>query len=241
MKALPIVTRRIEPNEDIFPLLVSVLPRPLKNGDVLIVTSKVISFAEGQIVPCRNEKELHELIAKEADEIVEDEESKGFLLTKKQGMFLPNAGIDRSNVPEGYAVLLPKNAQASAEHLRNALQKQFAIEHLGILIVDSRILPFRQGISGIPLGIAGFSAISDERGKPDLFGKPLRVSQIAVADVLAAFAQLFFGQSAESCPFLLLEDAPVFFTDQSQHPEELCIDPKDDLFHALFREGKNSF
>ena len=78
MKALPIVTRRIEPNEDIFPLLVSVLPRPLKNGDVLIVTSKVISFAEGQIVPCRNEKSFMNSLRKKRMRSWKMKRAKGF-------------------------------------------------------------------------------------------------------------------------------------------------------------------
>ncbi|QQS59606.1 coenzyme F420-0:L-glutamate ligase [Candidatus Peregrinibacteria bacterium] len=236
MKAHPIITRRIEPNEDIFPLLTSALPRLLRERDLIIVTSKVISFAEERVVPCENDAKMLELIHKESDKVFEKEKGQDFWLTVKEGVFLPNAGIDRSNVPQEHAVLLPKDSQKSAEKLWKRLSEQYGVREFGVLIVDSRILPFRQGISGVAMGMFGFSAVSDERGKPDLFGKPLRVSQMAVADNLAAFAQLFFGQSAESCPFLLLENAPVIFTEEPQNPKDLCIAPKDDLFRAILKE-----
>jgi len=102
-----------------------------------------------------------------------------------------------------------------------------------VLVVDSRVVSRRLGISGVALGWSGFHGISDERGKQDLFGKELAVSQIAVADNLASLAQIFFGQSNEQTPFVLFEKCEnIVFTEEEEDPKIAVIAEKDDLFTA---------
>jgi F420-0:gamma-glutamyl ligase len=125
--------------------------------------------------------------------------------------------------------------QQFVDDFRQRLKQKARAESLGVILADSRVVPFRLGISGVALAWSGLLGVSDERGKPDLFGKPLKVSRLAIADNLASLAQLFFGQAAEQTPFVLINDAPVAFSDTQQDYKSAQIDPADDLYAPLFR------
>ena len=187
----------------------------LDEGDVVAVSSKYAAIAEGRIVELaaiapalrahelaaryRIDPAIAQLALDEADHVFGGIEL-GFLLTAKGGVISPNAGLDRSNVPSGRAVLLPRQPFALAEEIRRALEARYK-RRLGLILTDSWLMPGRYGTTGIAIAMAGFEPIKDERGKKDLFGNPMAVTQIGAADGLAAAAQVVMGERDEATPF----------------------------------------
>lgn len=201
---------------------------------VVVVTSKVAAVAAGRLAPCADQAELEELVAAEAERQF-GKIAAGFSLTESDGFVMPNAGIDVSNAPIGQAILPISDPQAFVDGFREAIQARAGVREFGVIVADSRVVPFRLGISGVALAWSGFVGVSDERGKKDLFGRTLKVSQIAVADDLASVAQIFFGQAAERVPFVLINDPPVSFTDLPQNYKSAQIPIAEDLYTPLFR------
>ena len=199
----------------------------LEDGDVVAISSKYAAIAEGRIVeladvqPTAQARQLAQryqmdaaitqLALEEADHIFGGIEL-GFLLTTKGGVLSPNAGLDRSNIPSGKAVLLPKAPFQLAEIIRAELQLTFNCR-LGVILTDSWLMPGRYGTTGIAIAMAGFQPIKDERGKQDLFGNPMTVTQIGVADSLAACAQVVMGERDEATPFAVARGADIDYTD----------------------------
>ena len=199
----------------------------LAEGDVVAVSSKYASIAGNRIVyladvqPTREAHELAErykmdaamtqLVIDEADHIFGGIEL-GFLLTAKGGVLSPNAGLDRSNIPSGKAVLLPEAPYALAETIRQALQKRCDCR-IGVILTDSWLMPGRYGTTGVAIAMAGFQPIKDERGKQDLFGNPMAVTQVGVADSLAVCAQVVMGERDEATPFAVVRGADIELTD----------------------------
>jgi coenzyme F420-0:L-glutamate ligase/coenzyme F420-1:gamma-L-glutamate ligase len=147
------------------------------------------------------------------------------------GFIMANAGVDQSNVAQNdgsmRALLLPQNPDASCDALKARLEKAFGVR-LGIVINDSFGRPWRNGVVGVAIGAAGVPSVRNLIGSPDLFGRPLRVTEIAVADELASAASLVMGQAAEGVPVVHIrgarwEDAPL--------PASALVRPKHlDLF-----------
>ena len=189
----------------------------LKDGDVLVVSSKFVGISEGRIVQLKTvsashrakdlsvkyaiSPELCELIIRESDEIIGG--VPGFVLALKNGLFTPNAGIDKSNIARGSVVLYPRNPLESAILIRSALKFSRGVS-VGVVICDSRLMPTRRGTSGVTLASAGVEGIRDLRGKPDLFGNVLRVTSQAIADDLSSAAQLVMGESDEAAPIVIV-------------------------------------
>ncbi len=230
---------RIEPGVDLN-YIANAVAEYAKKGDIVVVSSKAVSYCEGRLVRLADVKpsgralklsrqygispELAELVVREADEIIGGVE--GFVLTLKSGMLQPNAGIDRSNVPEGYAILYPEDPQNSADTLRKLIEKRVN-GRVGVVISDSRVLPLRRGVCGIALVASGFEAIKDERGKRDLFGKPLRNTMRNLADMLASASQLLMGEADEMIPVVIVRGLKVRFTEESFC---LTVDPGECLY-----------
>ena len=182
----------------------------LSRGDILAVASKIVSACEGQIVRLRDVKitaqtrrlsdhwktdaRLSALVLSEADEILGG--VNGFVLTVKNGILTPNAGVDLKNSPPGTATLWPANPDRSASRLRRSLEREYET-NLGVEIVDSHVTALRLGTVGLAIGLSGFVAIQDRRGVRDLFGRPIRVTQSNVADDIASAAHLLMGESTE--------------------------------------------
>ena len=215
----------------------------LQDGDVLAVSSKYAAIAEGRIFKLDDirpspraralaerygmDAAIAELVLAEAEHIFGGIEM-GFLLTAKGGVISPNAGLDRSNIPSGQVVLLPQNAYASAEALCQKLRRSLQ-RRIGIILTDSWLMPGRYGTTALALGVAGFKPIKDERGKRDLFGNPMAVTQVGIADALAACAQVVMGERDEATPFALLRGADVELSDarlsaaDAAIPWRMCI------------------
>jgi len=213
----PIKTGRRSQPFNLTNLLDGLVGRRLRNGDVLVVSSKFIAISEGRVlsldsvVPtplARNlasrfsmPPQLCELIVRESDEVLGG--VTGFILALKDGLLSPNAGIDRSNIESGKVVLYPTDPLDSASALVDAMEFRHGV-HIGVVVSDSRLMPTRRGTTGVALAAAGLQAVLDLRGKEDLFGNVLRVTSQAIADDLCSAAQMVMGESSEATPFVLV-------------------------------------
>ncbi|MCS0504221.1 coenzyme F420-0:L-glutamate ligase [Ancylobacter mangrovi] len=209
----------VRPGDDLAALLAQALAGAgleLRAGDVLVLAQKIVSKAEGRLVRLAEvtpsaaalalaeetgkDPALVELILSESRRVVR--RRPGVLIVEHRlGFIMANAGIDQSNVGEGMALLLPADPDASAERLRTALG---APEGVGVVINDSFGRPWRRGTAGVAIGAAGLPALVDRRGEADLFGRPLQVTMIALADEIAAAASLLMGPAAEGRPAVLV-------------------------------------
>jgi coenzyme F420-0:L-glutamate ligase / coenzyme F420-1:gamma-L-glutamate ligase len=214
----------------------------LEENDVLVVAQKIVSKAEGrlvyldQVTPSEEaqrrasetdkDPRLVELILRESVSVVRQE--RNLLITEnKLGIVMANAGIDQSNVESGCALLLPEDPDQSATILRTALKSALDID-VGIVIADSIGRAWRRGIIGHAIGVAGVEAVIDMRETYDLYGRELRVTEIAIADEIAAAGTLLMGQAQESIPVVIVRGFSAF--DEATSAKEL-IRPKDqDLF-----------
>jgi coenzyme F420-0:L-glutamate ligase len=176
-----------------------------------------------------------ELVVQESQEILGG--IPHVLLTIRNNTLMANAGIDKSNVPAGYAVLLPRNPKLSAERLRKEVKKRFG-KSIGVMIIDSRTQPLRLGNIGMALGVSGFRPVADDRGRKDLFGNTLRITRRAVADNLASACTAVMGESDESVPAALVRDAPAEFVDQSFDSAEMWISPSECMYMAIFEQWR---
>lgn len=220
VEGLPLVA----PGDDLTELIVAGLDRAKLRpsaGDILVVAQKIVSKAENRFVNLATiapsdrahaiasaidkDARLVEVILAESKRIVR--QAHNLLITEHRlGYVMANAGIDQSNVgpADGERVLLlPRDPDRSAEALRGGLSAHYDCA-LGVIINDSFGRPWRHGTVGVALGAAGVPALLDLRGRPDLFGRALRVSMVGLADELAAAASLVMGQAAEALPVVLV-------------------------------------
>lgn len=252
MRVQAIRTPVIEIGSDLLEVFQSSYPGKLPERSVVCVTSKVVSLEQGRVEklseivvseeaealrPLKYSKNfernpgLAELILRESDRIYE---GHFVYLTLKDGTFIPNAGIDLSNVRDGYAVLWPSDPFGWAKQFRKRLRSAYGIDEVGVLLTDSRCTPLRRGVIGLAVAYSGFEGVDSQVGSKDLFGRELEFTEKAVADDLSSAAVLVMGESGESTPFAVVEDAPVSFTDNEVKPGELNIDPRIDLFAGLY-------
>ncbi len=237
MIVTPIQTERVTSKSvTLKDLLLRSLPQ-LKDGDVLAVTSKIVSLCEGRTVPLTStDKEA--LIVQESQLYTDPLGQYGFHFTVTNNTLIAAAGIDESNGGDNF-VLWPADAQESAEEVWRLLREHFGIQNLGVVITDSTCKPLRRGVVGIALTHCGFAALNDYIGKPDLFGRPFKVSQMSVAEGLAAAAVLAMGEGSEQTPLCLLRDVP--FVDFQDRPptvaelETIYMPIEEDIFAPLIQ------
>lgn len=199
----------------------------LREGDVIVIASKIISKAEGRVArlsavtPSARALELAqetdkdareiELMLQESSEIVRAR--KGLIVTRHRlGFVSANAGIDHSNVQEGaedFVLLLPLTPDVSAARIREEVNRETG-KQVAVVIADSHGRPHRLGTIGIAIGSAGLPALEDWRGRHDLFGYELKYTDIGLADMLASAATLLFGQAREGTPIVHLRGATWF-------------------------------
>lgn len=235
MQINPIKTRKINPpQDDLYKVLDRYCPQ-LKEGCILLITSKILSIHQGQCIPTKNVKDKDKLIKDEADISISRKECPGeyAILTIKNSTLIPSAGIDESNAND-YYILWPKNPEKEAKKICNYLKKKFSIKKLAVIITDSHTTPLRSGTQGIAIGFYGLKPIRDYRGKKDLFGRKLKVSQINIVDSLASIATLTMGEGRESTPLALIKNAKVEFTAKETF-KDLFIPFKEDIYYPLLK------
>ena len=201
-----------------------------RDGLVLAVTSKIVSLAEGRLVPTASITKK-ELVQKEADVYLGDI-GYGCYLTIKHGLLIPSAGIDESNSGGTQYILYPEKPFESARLLHRSLSEEFGIKNLGIILTDSHTTPLRRGVTGIALAYWGMRGVRNLVGKPDLFGKPLQYTRVNIVDALAAAAVLAMGEADERRPLALIEGADVEFVSNTD-PKEVEIPLEEDLYRPM--------
>ena len=168
---------------------------PLEAGDCIVVTQKVVSKAEGRLVELDSDDldARRRLVESESVRIVR---RRGDLIISetRHGFVCANAGVDLSNVEDGYAALLPVDADRSAKHIRDALRARRGVD-VAIIISDTFGRPWRMGLTDVAIGVSGIAAVVDLRDTPDALGNVLRVTEVAIADEIAAAAELVMGKS----------------------------------------------
>jgi coenzyme F420-0:L-glutamate ligase/coenzyme F420-1:gamma-L-glutamate ligase len=214
--------------------------------DILVVAQKVVSKAEGRIVDLaevtpseralalatqvRKDPRLVEVVLSESTEVVRSR-ADVLIVVHRLGFIMANAGVDQSNVDgaDGHerVLLLPRDPDVSAAALKARLDGEFGVD-LGIVINDSFGRPWRNGVVGVALGAAGMPALRNLVGAPDLFGRRMRVTEVAVGDELASAASLLMGQADEGLPVVHVRGLAW---DAAPLPAAALIRPKDmDLF-----------
>lgn len=199
----------------------------LQDKDILAVSSKYCAISHGRVVELATVEptpeaeriaarynmnpRLVQLVMQESDHIFGGIQL-GFLLTHTHGIISPNAGLDRSNIPSGQVVLFPKDPYAAAADIRRGVRERFGAD-VGVILTDSWLMPGRWGTTGVALACAGFRPLADERGKADLFGNPMQVTQRGVADTLCIAAQAVMGERDEATPFAVLRNTGVEILD----------------------------
>ncbi len=214
--------------------------------DILVLAESPLATTEGRIVKLADivpgadaeqlaqqykiDSRLVQLVLQESDAIVGG--VPGYLLARHGNLFLPNAGIDESNAPNGFVTLLPENPDASARRVRAEIRERYG-KDVAVLVIDSRTHAMRLGVSGVAIGVAGLRAITDERGKKDLFGHELCVTRRAIGDDLASTAELLMGESSERVPAVLIRGYPY---QKIESDEIMSIVPEEDLFLGVMRK-----
>jgi F420-0:gamma-glutamyl ligase len=219
-------------HDDLHAFLLREVQGHLQDGDILAITSKIVGLAEEQVVDRASIEKLP-LVRREADHYL-GEIGYGVHLTIKHGLFIPSAGIDESNVDGDYYILFPKDPYASAKNIWTFLTHELNLKNLGILITDSHTMPLRKGVTGIALSYWGFKAVQNRVGEPDIFGRPLKVTQIDIADALAAAAVFAMGESSERRPLARVRGVDAEFTADVE-PGELMMPVQDDMYLPIYQ------
>lgn len=215
---------------------------PVHDGLVIVIAQKIISKAEGRAVRLDSvtagtealllaeksgkDARLVELILAESKEVIR--QSGNLIITETNlGIIMANAGIDQSNIDEGYALLLPENSDESATAIGRQISDAFGF-NVGIVIADSVGRPWRKGVVGIAIGVFGLPAILDLKGTVDLNGRELAATEVGVADSIAAAATLLMGQGSEGNPVVLASG--LSFDARPSGASEILRDKSSDLF-----------
>lgn len=238
IKIIPVKTRvMLPPKDDIYSVLDKYLPS-LREGDILIITSKVLSIHQGQCVKIKKDtyEEKDKLVRKEADYYFDRKKvSHGYMLTIKDNTFVGAAGIDKSN-GNGYYILWPKNVNQLLKEICQYLKKKFKLKKLAIISVDSNSTPMRLGTMGVAIGFFGLKPLKDYRGIPDIFGLKLEVTQANIVDAIAVMGNLTMGESDEKTPLAIARNLSfVEFTNRHTY-KDLIIEPKEDIFYPLLQK-----
>ena len=213
----------------------------INDGDILVFSQKIVSKNEGRILSLSSvnpsllangiassygkDPRLVELILSESERIVRME--NGIIIVKtKHGFVCANAGIDESNVQDGYATLLPKDPDKSASLLKERIEQKTG-KNIAVIISDTFGRPFRLGQTDIAIGIAGLEPILDYNGKPDTFGRIMRVTAIAVADEICSASELVMGK-VEKFPIAIIRNYDFNFSDTKI--QKLLRSEHEDLF-----------
>jgi len=239
----------VRPGDDLAGLLIAACEQGAlapADGDVLVVAQKIVSKAEGRHVDLASvrpsqraeslaaevgkDPRLVEVILRESRRVVRHR--PGVLIVEHRlGFIMANAGVDRSNVDPATGsepvLLLPADPDASAAALCDRLAAHFG-KRLGVIITDSWGRAWRRGTVGVALGVAGLPALMDMRGRPDLFGHALRVTQTGFADEIASAASLLMGQADEARPAVLVRG--LAWSGPASPAAALIRAPEEDLF-----------
>ncbi len=232
-------THKISPNEDLLAILDKYITK-LPDKSVVAVTSKIVATTEGRVVKIED-VDKDELIKQESQYFLPRETNPYHVaLTITNNTLIASAGIDESNADGNY-ILWPKNAQESANKIREHLVKKFGVENVGVIITDSKTTPLRWGVTAISIAFSGFEPLVDYIGKEDLFGRKFVFETMSVMDNLASAAAFVMGEGAEQTPISIISDIPhIEFSKRNPTQKEidkLKISVEEDLYSPLLKSA----
>lgn len=215
----------------------------LLDGDIVVVTHKIVSKSEGRMIPlsqvepsenartialkCGKDPRIIELFLQESSEVLWYGADGPFITRHRLGYICANAGVDQSNTDLNCAILLPKDPDASALKLRQGLEKKYNAS-IGVIICDTHGRTFRTGACGVAVGASGLNMLKSYIGKPDLANRIMRSSVEAQGDELAAAATLIMGQGDEGRPIAIIRGISECLGNQSA--KEMVRPPENDIF-----------
>ena len=224
----------------------------LENNDILVISSKYIASSQGrildteQVVASKNANNIAkkfnvnpkfaEVILRESDKIFGG--VSGFVITSSDNILAPNAGIDKSNTDGTKLILYPENPYQIAENLKRKFFFEYSV-NIGIIIVDSRLMPARVGTIGIAIACSGLEPVKDLRGDIDLDGNPLKVTFQATADNLASIANHKMGEGSESQPIAIIKDSQCKLTSRKISNNEMAISHEQCVYVRGFSNNMN--
>lgn len=241
MQLIPIKTRKfLPPQDDVLAELDKRLPK-LKEGDVLLIASKILAIHQGRCVKTESSDSTkhglkRDLVKKEADYHLPGYMigKSEIILTIKDFTLIPSAGIDESN-GNGYFILWPRDVNQQLKQIVKRYQVKYKIKNLAAIAVDSHTTPLRWGTQGISIGFWGLNPLYDYRGKKDIFKRKLKYTQRNLVDTLADLGALMMGEGGEQTPVVILRSSKfVKFTTKDLY-RTLVIPPKKDLYAPLLK------
>ena len=201
---------------------------PLADGDVLVVTQKIVSKAEGRLVAVDPDDPLSHKAVVEAEAVRILRRRGDLVITETtHGFVCANSGVDLSNVQRGEAALLPIDSDRSARRIRDGLRARLGVE-VGVIVSDTFGRTWRRGLTDVAIGVAGIAGVVDLRGAPDALGRVMQVTEVAVADELASAAELVMGKSS-GIPVAVLRGVEAEWL-RDADIGELVRPPQEDLF-----------
>ncbi|MBU2051574.1 coenzyme F420-0:L-glutamate ligase [Patescibacteria group bacterium] len=231
MDFIPVKTRKFIPPQDkgeLLKLLDEFLP-PLKDKDMVIVTSKIVAIDQGRYVKITKTTDRIQLIKQEAEAYVPTNPSS---MTIKEHTLTPYAGIDRSN-SHGHYILWPNQPHQTAKKIWSYLRRRDKINNLGVIIADSTCHPMRRGHFGISIGFFGFRPVYWYKKQKDIFGRKLVRHCQNLVDALAAIGVIYMGEGSEQTPLLIIRGfSKISFSGRS-HLKEFWVARQDDLYAPL--------
>ena len=215
----------VRPGDDLAALIAGAVD--LVDGDVVVVTQKVVSKAEDRLVDIDPEVGHRPLVERESVRILR---RRGDLVIAEteHGFVCANAGVDLSNVEAGQAALLPVDSDRSARRIRDALRHRFSVD-VAVVVSDTFGRPWRRGVTDVAIGCAGLRPVVDLRGTTDALGRELQVTEVAVVDEIAAAAELVMGKAAGVPVAVVRGIDPAWFGDGSV-VDDVVRSPAEDLF-----------
>jgi|SRR3989344_1291543 len=243
MKVKAIKTRIfLPPKDDLLSLIKdSFLGLELKEKSIIVITSKIVAIWQGRCVKINSVKNKDDLIKKEADFYIDrDKVPQGYvILTLKNNILIPTSGIDESNA-NGYYILWPDKPNLAAKQIYQFVKKTYKLKKFGIIISDSHCTPLKSGVMGTTIGYYGFYPLRDYRGKKDIFGRKMRVSQTNLADSIVAAAVLVMGEGKEQTPIAIVEDVNLvkFGQFNKLNFDPLIINKNQDIYAPLLNSTK---
>lgn len=232
----------IPPKDDLFSLIKESFSNiNLKEESIIVIASKIVSIWQGRCLKIDSIENKDDLIKKEADLYLDrDKVPKGYaMLTIKDNILIPTAGIDESN-GNGYFILWPKKPFQAAKQIYSFIKENYHLNNFGIIIADSHCVPSRCGTMGISIAFSGFYPVKDYRGRKDVFGREIKISQSNIADSLAVSAVFIMGEGNEQTPIAIIEDIDFIKFEEFNPvgPNSLDINRDDDIYAPLLKAIK---
>ena len=239
LTVIPLKAKRQKGSFDLFDEISKIFSNNnilLENGDVIVISSKYVANSQGRILDTNSifaskdaesiskkfkiKPKFAEVILRESDKIFGG--VSGFVITSSDNILAPNSGIDKSNSDGTRLVLYPDDPYLVAENLKRKIFVKHSV-HVGIIIVDSRLMPARVGTIGIAIACSGLEPVKDLRGDIDLEDNPLKVTFQATADNLASIANHKMGEGSESQPIAIIRDSKCKMTSRKILHSEMTV------------------